>query len=67
MLKDKIEKYTFVMGVIVFIVSYNLPINMLNRFTELKPLGLSTFFICPILGIIGLIFRLKESLYCFLY
>lgn len=56
MLKDKIEKYTFVMGVIVFIVSYNLPINMLNRFTELKPLGLSTFFICPILGIIGLIF-----------
>ncbi|EPV51276.1 hypothetical protein EA456_02520 [Streptococcus dysgalactiae subsp. dysgalactiae] len=61
MLKDKIEKYTFVMGVIVFIVSYNLPINMLNRFTELKPLGLSTFFICPILGIIGLIFSFKRK------
>ncbi len=29
--------------------------------SQLKPLGLSTIFLCPILGIIGLIFSLKRK------
>lgn len=61
MLKDNIEKYTFVLGILVFVISYILPVNLLDKFTQLKPLGLSTIFLCLILGIIGLIFSFKRK------
>lgn len=60
MLKN-IEKYTFVLGIIIFVISYIFPVDVLNQFTELKPLGISTIFICPILGIIGLISSIKRK------
>lgn len=60
MLKN-IEKYTFILGIIIFVISYILPVNLLDKFTQLKPLGLSTIFLCPILGIIGLIFSFKRK------
>ena len=61
MLKDNIEKYTFVLGISVFVISYILPVNLLDKFTQLKPLGLSTIFLCPIWGISGLIFSFKRK------
>ena len=61
MLRTNIGKYTFVLGIIVFVISYILPVNLLDKFTQLKPLGLSTIFLCPILGIIGLIFSFKRK------
>lgn len=66
MLKN-IEKYTFILGIIIFVISYILPVDLLNEFTELKPLGISTIFICPILGIIGLISSIKRKSILFVF
>ncbi|MDU2830596.1 MAG: hypothetical protein E7C03_09125 [Anaerococcus sp.] len=66
MLKN-IEKYTFVLGIIIFVISYILPVDLLNKITELKPLGISTIFICPILGIIGLISSIKRKSIIFVF
>ncbi|MFR4767502.1 MAG: hypothetical protein ACLUAF_16340 [Paraclostridium sordellii] len=55
------SKYLFFIGLIIFIISYIIPIDIFSRFTELKPLGLSTIFICPVVGIIGIIFSIKEK------
>lgn len=66
MLKN-IEKYTFILGIIIFVISYILPVDLLNKFTELKPLGISTIFICPILGIIGLISSIKRKSILFVF
>ena len=66
MLKN-IEKYTFVLGIIIFVISYILPVDLLNKITELKPLGISTIFICPKLGIIGLISSIKRKSIIFVF
>lgn len=62
MLKNhNISKIAFLLGTVVFFISYILPINIIEDFTRLKPLGLSTIFLCPIIGIIGVIFAIKEK------
>lgn len=53
--------YTFAIGLIIYIISYLVPTNIFNDFTKIKPIGMSTIFICPILGIIGLIFSIKSK------
>ena len=59
--KSNIGIYTFAIGLIIYIISYLLPTNLFNNFTQIKPIGMSTIFICPILGIIGLIFSIKSK------
>ena len=61
MLRINLEKHTIPLCIVVFVISYIFPMNLLNKFTELKPLDISTIFICPVLGIIGLIFSLKRK------
>lgn len=60
-MNQKTGRNLFILGLIIFIVSYLLPVDLFNSLTNLKPTGLSTLFICPIIGCIGMIFSIKEK------
>ena len=42
-------------------ISYLLPIDIFESYTSLRPTGLTSMFVCPIIGLIGLIFGVKEK------
>ncbi len=60
-MSKNISKYLFFIGIGVFIISYLLPVDIFENFTNLRPTGLTSLFICRIIGIIGLIFAIKEK------
>ncbi|WP_295149899.1 hypothetical protein [uncultured Peptoniphilus sp.] len=60
-MRKSISKYLFFIGVGVFIISYLIPVDIFESFTNLKPTGLTSLFICRIIGLIGLIFAIKEK------
>ena len=60
-MKKSISKILFFSGVGVFIISYLLPVDFFDSFTNLRPTGLTSLFICRIIGLIGLIFAIKEK------
>lgn len=61
-MKKQIEIPVFILGLAIWIISLFLPINSLGFMlgNGLRPIGLATIFICPILGIIGMIFSIKN-------
>lgn len=56
-----LSKYLFVTGVLIFRISYLLPVDFLAEFTNLRPTGLTSLFILRVIGLIGLIFAIKEK------
>ena len=60
-MKKSLSKYLFIAGVLVFIISYLLHVDFFAEFTNLRPTGLTSLFILRIIGIIGLIFAVKEK------
>lgn len=60
-MRKNISKYLFFLGIGIFIISYLLPVDSFDSFTNLKPTGLTSLFICRIIGLIGLIFAIKEK------
>lgn len=60
-MSKNISKYLFFIGIGVFIISYFLPVDIFENFTNLRPTGLTSLFICRIIGLIGLIFAIKEK------
>ena len=60
-MKKKISKKLFVVGIATFVISYLLPVDIFEGFTNLRPNGLTSMFVCPIIGLIGLIFVVKEK------
>lgn len=60
-MRNNISKLLFFLGIGVFIISYLLPVDFLENFTNLRPTGLTSLFICRIIGLIGLIFAIKEK------
>lgn len=60
-MKKNISKYLFFLGIGIFIISYLLPVDFFENFTNLRPTGLTSLFICRIIGLIGLIFAIKEK------
>ncbi len=60
-MRKNISKYLFFIGIGVFIISYLLPVDIFEKFTNLRPTGLTSLFICRIIGIIGLVFAIKEK------
>lgn len=60
-MRKNISKYLFFIGIGVFIISYMLPVDLFENFTNLRPTGLTSLFICRIIGIIGLAFAIKEK------
>lgn len=57
----KIGKGLFLLGFSIFLISYLLPIDLFSSFTNLKPTGLTSLFFCPVIGIIGIIFSIREK------
>ena len=60
-MSKNISKYLFFIGIWLFIISYLLPVDIFESFTNLRPTGLTSLFICRIIGLIGLIFAIKEK------
>lgn len=60
-MSKNISKILFFVGIGVFIISYFLPVDIFENFTNLRPTGLTSLFICRIIGLIGLIFAIKEK------
>ena len=60
-MRKNISKILFFTGIGVFIISYLLPVDIFESFTNLRPTGLTSLFICRIIGLIGLIFSVKEK------
>ena len=60
-MRKNISKLLFFIGIGIFIISYLLPVDIFDSFTNLRPTGLTSLFICRIIGIIGLVFAIKEK------
>ena len=60
-MRKNISKILFFIGIGIFIISYLLPVDIFENFTNLRPTGLTSLFICRIIGLIGLIFAIKEK------
>ena len=60
-MKKNISKKIFLLGLVIFLISYLLPIDIFESYTSLRPTGLTSMFVCPIIGLIGLIFGVKEK------
>ncbi|MDK7355565.1 hypothetical protein QP518_07365 [Peptoniphilus harei] len=60
-MRKSISKYLFFTGIGIFIISYLLPVDIFENFTNLRPTGLTSLFICRIIGLVGLIFAIKEK------
>ena len=60
-MKEKLSKKIFLLGLVIFVISYLLPVDIFESFTSLRPTGLTSMFVCPIIGLIGLICGVKEK------
>ena len=60
-MKENLSKKIFLIGLVIFSIYYLLPIDIFESYTSLRPTGLTSMFVCPIIGLIGLIFGLKEK------
>ncbi len=60
-MKENLSKKIFLIGLVIFLISYLLPIDIFESYTSLRPTGLTSMFVCPIIGLIGLLFGLKEK------
>ncbi|WP_099207718.1 hypothetical protein [Urinicoccus timonensis] len=60
-MKKNISKKLFLLGLAIFAISYLLPIDIFESYTSLRPTGLTSMFVCPIIGLIGLIFGIKDK------
>ena len=60
-MKKNISKKLFLLGLVIFVISYLLPVDIFESYTSLRPTGLTSMFGCPIIGLIGLIFGVKEK------
>ena len=60
-MKDNLSKKMFLIGLVIFVISYLLPVDIFESYTSLRPTGLTSMFVCPIIGLIGLIFGVKEK------
>lgn len=61
-MKRQFEVPIFILGIVIWVVAIFLPVDSLEFVlgNGLRPLGLATIFICPILGIIGMLFSIKN-------
>ena len=60
-MKENLSKKIFLLGLVIFVISYLLPVDIFESYTSLRPTGLTSMFVCLIIGLIGLIFGLKEK------
>lgn len=55
-----ISKMIFLAGLLIFLACLFFPEKILSTYPDIKPLGMATIFILPLLGIGGIIFAIRE-------
>lgn len=60
-MKENLSKKIFLLGLVIFVISYLLTIDIFESYTSLRTTGDTSMFVCPIIGLIGLIFGIKEK------
>ena len=60
-MKEKLIKKIFLLGLVILVISYLLPVDIFDSYTNLRPTGLISMFVWPIIGLIDLIFGLNEK------
>ena len=60
-MKKNLSKKIFFLGVAIFVISCLLPVDIFESYTNLRPTGLTSLFFCKIIGLVGLIFGIKEK------
>lgn len=60
-MKKNLSKKMFLLGVAIFMISCLLPVDIFESYTNLRPTGLTSLFFCKIIGLVGLIFGIKEK------
>ena len=60
-MQKNFSKKIFLIGFVFFVISYLFPVDILEGYTHLRPTGLTSMFVCPIIGLVGLIFGIKEK------
>ena len=60
-MKENLSKKIFLLGLVIFVISYLLPVDTFENYINLRSTWLTSIFICPIIGLIGLIFGVKEK------
>ena len=60
-MQKNFSKKIFLIGFVIFVISYLLPVDILESYTHLRPTGLTLMFVCPIIGLVGIIFGIKEK------
>ena len=53
--------WTFIIGVVCLVIAFILKDFEFGFLGNLRPIGFVTIYICPILGIIGIVFSLIEK------
>ena len=57
----KLSKNIFLLGLAILVISYLLTVEIFESYTSLRPTRLTLMFVCPIIGLIGLVFGVKEK------
>lgn len=60
-MQKNFSKKIFLIGFVIFVISYLLPVDIFESYTHLRPTGHTSMFVCPIIGLIGIIFGIKEK------
>ena len=58
--RKNLQLYTFLLGFLLIVVAYFIPTD---PFPTIKPMGIATIFIAPVLGILGIVFSLINKKY----
>lgn len=58
--RKNLQLYTFLLGFLLIILAYFIPTD---PFPTIKPMGIATIFIAPVLGILGIVFSLINKKY----
>lgn len=68
-MKKRPEIYIFTFALIILIISIIIPYDSMEFIfgQGLRPLGFTSLYVCPICGLIGAIFSVKNKNYVFLF
>lgn len=58
--RENLQLYTFLLGCFLIVVAYFAPTD---PFPTIKPMGIATIFVAPVLGILGIVFSLINKKY----
>lgn len=58
--RENLQLYTFLLGFFLIVVAYFAPTD---PFPTIKPMGIATIFVAPVLGILGIVFSLINKKY----